>query len=174
MKTYLDGKRDNKKGFTLIELLVVIGIIGILSSIVLVSLQTSRKKALDAAVKQELVQARTAIEIYGASRNDIFAVTCPVCNTDGWSNCETSSTYEWYASDPSVAPIIESIRKKASIMKCAINNKKTLWVVAARLPSSPIIALQQIWWCVDYFGVSKQFIGEYPIQQLAGDIYKCK
>ena len=115
-------------GFTLIELLVVIGIIGILSSIVLASLQTSRKKALDAAVKLELVEARTAIEIYGASRNDIFAATCPVCLTSGWSACETSSAYDWYASDPSVAPIIESIRKKASIMECAINNKKTLCI----------------------------------------------
>ena len=55
-------KRLNK-GFTLIELLVVIAIIGILSSVVLASLNTARSKGADAAVKSNLNNIRAQAEL---------------------------------------------------------------------------------------------------------------
>ncbi|HEY9481219.1 MAG TPA: prepilin-type N-terminal cleavage/methylation domain-containing protein [Candidatus Paceibacterota bacterium] len=53
-----------KKGFTLIELLVVIAIIGLLSSIVLASLNTARIKSRDAARLSALRQVQIALEYY--------------------------------------------------------------------------------------------------------------
>jgi len=53
-----------QKGFTLIELLVVIAIIGILSSVVLASLNSARNKGADASIKSQLAGARAQAELY--------------------------------------------------------------------------------------------------------------
>lgn len=52
------------KGFTLIELLVVIAIIGILSSVVLASLNSARQKSRDAKRISDIKQMQVALELY--------------------------------------------------------------------------------------------------------------
>lgn len=49
----------NDQGFTLIELLVVIAIIGLLSAIVVTSVNSARAKANDVAIKSAVDQSRT-------------------------------------------------------------------------------------------------------------------
>jgi type II secretion system protein G len=54
----------SKKGFTLIELLVVVAIIGLLSSVVMASLNSARSKARDAIRVENIRTIRTALELY--------------------------------------------------------------------------------------------------------------
>jgi len=65
-----------RRGFTLIELLVVIAIIGILSSVVLASLNTARNKGADAAIKSSLNNARAQAELFYDSNSNSYANVC--------------------------------------------------------------------------------------------------
>jgi prepilin-type N-terminal cleavage/methylation domain-containing protein len=60
------------RGFTLIELLVVIAIIGILSSVVLASLNGARKKGRDARRISDLKQIQLALEMYYDSNSSEY------------------------------------------------------------------------------------------------------
>ena len=86
-----------KKGFTLIELLVVIAIIGILSSVVLASLNTARSKGSDAAVKSNISNMRAEAELFydtnGGAYNNSGTVGKDFCTDDSaWQKVKTSLT----------------------------------------------------------------------------------
>lgn len=62
--TCFPSMSGSRRGFTLIELLVVIAIIGLLSSVVLSSLNAARVKARDASRMAALRQISLALELY--------------------------------------------------------------------------------------------------------------
>ena len=62
------------RGFTLIELLIVIAIIGILSSVVLASLNNARMKARDAERKSDMRAVLNALDLYALDNGGKYPV----------------------------------------------------------------------------------------------------
>lgn len=75
------------RGFTLIELLVVIAIIGILSSVVLASLNMARGKARDAARLSDMHTLQTALALYMSDNG-----TYPNSNYSGCGGWESTGS----------------------------------------------------------------------------------
>jgi len=76
-----------KRGFTLIELLVVIAIIGVLASIVLASLDSSRKKGRDAKRLSDVKQIQLALELYYDQNNSFPASISTAASSCGTQSC---------------------------------------------------------------------------------------
>lgn len=92
--------KNRKKGFTLIELLVVIAIIGILSSVVLASLNSARQKSRDAKRVSDIKQIQLALELFADSNGSEYPDTIAQLVTDGFIPAEpkdpsTSAAYSY-------------------------------------------------------------------------------
>lgn len=101
--------RHSLAGFSLIELLVVVAIIGLLASVVFVSLNKSRVKARDAKRLSNMRQLITALELY-YSDNDGY----PEAGCDGDANPSTKSCCSSWniAGDAWIAGIIQTYMPK--------------------------------------------------------------
>src|SRR5689334_4458149 len=90
MKTAKLKTKNFQRGFTLIELLMVIAIIGIITSIVLSSLNSSRDKAYESQIKQQLVSFRSAAEIYFYAQTPPSYGTTSDCSTGVFGSTNTN------------------------------------------------------------------------------------
>ena len=150
------GRREGHlKGFTLIELLVVIAIIGILSSVVLASLNTARNKGADSAIKSQLAAIRPAAEIlydtngcYGSSCSSTVpaVATAASCAT---GNGVANSIF----ADAKIYSQITAAKAAwgtGSLDACAATVGGTAWAAMVQLKTTSTTG-----WCVDSTGASK-------------------
>lgn len=130
------------KGFTLIELLVVIAIIGILSAVVLASLNTARDKGSDAAVISDMDGIRTQAAIYSSTNGNYGT------NQSVESNCSaTDNLFNDTTVKNQVAAILKS-NNNGSVV-CNVAAKGVSYAISAQL-----VADSTKYFCVDSTGVS--------------------
>jgi type II secretion system protein G len=106
----------NKRGFTLIELLVVIAIIGLLSSVVITSLNSARVRARDAQRIADLHQIQLALELYYADKGFYPQSDCGWdCNSYRYSYVTAS----WAAFAADLAPYMKTVPVDPKNSGCA-------------------------------------------------------
>jgi prepilin-type N-terminal cleavage/methylation domain-containing protein len=128
------------KGFTLIELLVVIAIIGILSTIVLVSVNTARNKANDVAIKAAVKQTRNVAElIYNDASPNSYAI---LCDGSGALNVAVGTNPNYYVQEGNIKTSISNNGGSVSAICWA---SASAYCVQSTLKTSGS-------WCVDSKG----------------------
>ncbi len=133
--TIAPSKSDVRRGFTLIELLVVIAIIGILSSVVLASLNTARSKGTDAKIQSEIRSIQVNAEIFYDNAGNSYGTS---------STAQTSLTCTFTAgmfyndSNPNIRQVVADLKSATSAYDptCNIAANGTAYAIQHALTSS--------------------------------------
>ena len=129
--------QTNNKGFTLIELLVVIAIIGILSGLIVVSMNGATLAAKDARAKATMDQLRATAEIYKLN-NATYGTYA------GITTCNDAAGFIVAGSDGE--KLCDDILAQTPASGLLIHSSATGYCVSKTLNTGS--------WCIDYKGNS--------------------
>jgi len=158
--------KNFKKGFTLLELLIVVGIIGVLASIIFVSMSDSRNKGADASVKANLGTIRGQSELFYSDNGNSFLpsggstfgiAVCPVYNASGTNMLSKDKTI--------ASAVAEAVNRGGNSSSCY--NSSANWAIAIGLKSNASLS-----WCVDSGGNSRQ-VSSAPASAINGTTFSC-
>ena len=143
-------RHSSSRGFTLVELLVVIAIIGILSAIVLASLNAAQSKGNDAGIKANMDSVRNQAALFLTDNNNVYGVfnngsggpaTCPAVGASG------SSVFHNAVIERAIASAV--VDSGGGISACYSAN--SAYAVAVSRPAA-VAADTSTYWCVDNVG----------------------
>jgi prepilin-type N-terminal cleavage/methylation domain-containing protein len=129
-------------GFTLVELLIVIAIMGVMTTVSVVSFQAQARKGRDARRQAELKQYQAALEVYANSNLNLYVAgsgsASGFCGTLGMSNCPNdplnsgTNTYTYCASaDRTIYKLYTALEMPTTPL--------TYWVVCSNGSSGAVI-----------------------------------
>ena len=148
-------RSTQSRGFTLIELLVVVTIIGLLASVVLVSLGSARLKGVDATIKAQLHSAQEQDELYATSNTNNYSGVCAASQSSSGLGGSTSgilvAALSAVAGKGGAVNVTLATAGQWNNVSC--HDTATSWMVEAPLSASTsgVPSL----WCVDSNGSAK-------------------
>ncbi len=148
--------KNRSQGFTLIELLVVIAIIGVLSAVVLASLNTARSKGNDAAIQSNLSTVRVQAELYYGDNSNSYGTLAWTTGT----GCYPATGSHMFANAGTSATIARAISSADSLNgtgSVGCSSTVSTYVVAAQLTNNT-----GQYFCVDSTGNGRTVTAAFP------------